>query len=300
MAYILRRKARPADEIRRVLLAQNRKAHNLLTNWREAPAAHIHQSRQAFKKIRATLWLLRPDHRYVYDVENRAYRDLASQLAYARDGSAMVEAADRLAERIWEPGARQSLLMLRRSLAEQAAQETADAIAGMDEAVESVRAELPDLAARLAKLPLGKLRRRDLRHGARRTLARAERNYRRLDANSPPELFHDWRKHVKYAFYQSGLMAELAPRRSRRLRPVLQELGELLGQAQDLHMLDRLITAQPDALGIDLHWRQLRRRVGQAQAEMHGQAAMLGRQLFDDKVRRKAAVVEMPQRARRG
>ena len=46
-------------------------------------------------------------------------------------------------------------------------------------------------------------------------------------------------------------------------------------------MLDSLIAAQPDALGIDIHWRRLRRLVHDVQVDMQDQAAALGEQLFD-------------------
>lgn len=299
MSYLVRRKAQPAREIRRVLLEQNRKARTLLETWQRDPARHIHLARQGFKRIRATLWLLRPNHRYVYTVENRAYRDLARQLAYARDASAMVEATDLLAERLWEPGPRQSLMMLRRSLEAQAEQEVVDALAGMSRSVAAVREELPLLAARIERLPLDGLRRKHLRAGARATFARAGRNYRRIGPASGSALYHDWRKHVKYGYYQASLMAELMPRWSARNKRHLRELAALLGHVQDLNVLDALIGEQPDALGIDIHWRRMRRLVHDVQGELQAQASALGKQLFRKAHRRRGEVVVLPVDARR-
>lgn len=299
MPYRIRRKRPPAAELRRVLSEQNAKALHLLDTWKKDPAGHIHTARQSFKRIRATLWLLRPKHRYVYLVENRAYRDLARRLSYARDASAMVEATDLLAGRLWEPGPRESLLMLRKSLEAQAEQETADALAGMASCVAAVRKELPEIAARIDRLPLMALRRKHLRAGARATMARAGRNYLRLKPGAGPELYHDWRKHVKYAYYQTGLMAELMPRWSAGNRGALRELAALLGHAQDLNVLDTLIAAQPDALGIDIHWRRLRRLVHDVQRDLQEQAAALGKQLFEGSPQPRGNVVVLPVSARR-
>ncbi len=299
MSYRIARKAPPAREVRRVLLEQNRKAQKLLATWKQDPAGHVHQSRQSFKRIRATLWLLRPKYRYVYTVENRIYRDLARQLAYARDASAMVEATDLLADRLWEPGPRQSLLMLRKSLKAQARQEMADAVAGLAGSVAAVRQELPAAAQRIEQLPLKGLTVKRLRAGARTTLAPAGRNYLRLDATAGPELYHDWRKHVKYAYYQTSLMAELMPRWSARNKRPLRELAELLGHVQDLHMLDELIAAQPDALGIDIHWQRLRRQVREVQRELQLQSTALGKQIFGKPRAPRGEIVVLPVRARR-
>lgn len=299
MAYRFRRKADPVREVRRVLLEQNRKASALLETWEQDPADHIHRCRQAFKRMRALLCLLRPGHSYVYKVENRACRDLARQLAYARDSAAMVEAADLLLKRVWEPGPRQSLLMLRKSLGEQAAREVADALAGMSHAVETVRAELPLLAERLAELPIADLRRRELRRGARRTLARARRDYRRLSEASGPEHYHQWRKHVKYTYYQTALMANLTPRWSQHYKSALSELAELLGQVQDLTVLDALLGEQPDELGIDMNWRRLRRTIRDVRLELQAQAARRGRQLFNEKRKPSAEIVTLPVGSRR-
>ncbi len=299
MSYRLQRKAAPAAEVRRVLLEQNRKAQKLLATWRQDPAGHVHQSRQSFKRIRAALWTLRPRFRYVYAVENRAYRDLARQLSYTRDASAMVEATDLLAERIWEPGPRQALLMLRTSLADQAARETAAALAGMASSVAAVRAELPRLAERLQSLPLDGLRRKHLRAGVRGTMRRARRNYRRLDPVAGPERYHDWRKHVKYAYYQTSLMAELMPRWSARNKRPLRDLAALLGHAQDLNVLDALIAAQPDDLGIDIHWRRLRRLVRDLRSDLQLQATGLGQQLFDTGQSPPGEIITLPVRSQR-
>jgi len=298
MAYRFSSTGKATTEFRRILAQQNQKSVALLADWERNPAVHIHRARQCFKKIRALLWLLKPRHEYVYQVENRAYRDLAKRLAYARDSSAMVEATDRLTERIWEPGPRQSLLMLRKSLAGHAERELAKAMAGMSGTVAAVRSELPVLEARIQDLPVTGLSSRQLRKGAKFTFARARRDYRRLDLYSPPEAFHNWRKHLKYAFYQTGLMAEQMPRWSRRYRDPLSELAELLGDAQDLEVLDALLDSQPDDLGIDINWRRLRRLVVGIQRDLQMQAIAMGRQLFAGTPSAGAPVLPLPTQMR--
>ena len=79
----------------------------------------------------------------------------------------------------------------------------------------------------------------------------------------------------------------------------LRELAALLGHVQDLNVLAALIGAQPDALGIDIHWRRMRRLVHDVQGELQAQAAALGKQLFDKGHRPKGEVVVLPVDARR-
>lgn len=280
MDYRLHRNADPCSEMQRVLLEQNRSAQQLLEMWEEDPAGHVHEARLCFKRIRAALSTLRPRFGYVYAVENRAYRDLARMLSYARDTSAMVEAANLLLERSGDTGLTQGLLILRNSLEVRAARETTAALAGMGGSVDTVRAELPMLADRLECLPLKALRWKHVRTGVRSTVRRAQRNFLRLDPSAGPEQYHDWRKQVKLAYFQASLMSELMPRWSARNRTTLHDLGRLLGDAQDLNVLSALIAAAPGDLGIDSHARELLQMAGHVQTMLQSQAAGLGQTLF--------------------
>ncbi|MDJ0928226.1 MAG: CHAD domain-containing protein [Gammaproteobacteria bacterium] len=294
MAFRLRVKASAVAEIRRVLLEQNDQALALLRGWRGAPADRVHQARRCFKRSRAALRLLKPAAPYVFAVENRTCRDLAKRLSGTRDAAAMVEVVDRLAQRQREPAAALSLRMLRDSLQQRAERETEDRLSGIDTTIAEVCAELELRHERLSQLPVAGLRWRDLNRGARHNWKRCRRGYEAARDSGDDEAFHDWRKYVKYAYYHTALLRRLRPKWSARNRETLDQLGEVLGHFQDLTVLEQLLDAQPDDLGIDLHLQRLRRLLRFSQSNSRTQALALGRQLFEDKQDAAPPVVEFP------
>lgn len=280
MAYLIHRNEPAADAVRRVLREQNQRARQLLNAWEQDPVTRIHRTRQTCKKIRALLRLVRPAARYVFTVENRFYRDIQRSVAYARDSAAMVEAVDLLASRLADPLPLQSLGMLRSALERRAAQQLASAQQDLPARIEHAVAELTAADERLQRLPVDGLRRRDLRQGARATLRRCAQEYLALDSAATADDFHDWRKHVKYAGYQARLMRELTDGDAPAPLAQLEELARVLGQGQDLVLLERFLAAQPDALGVDTHLRRLRGLLATAQGELRTRARELGAALF--------------------
>jgi len=280
MAYLIKPDEPAEEAVRRLLLEQNQRALELLQNWREDPARHIHRTRQTCKKIRALLRLIKPAVRYVYTVENHFYRDIQRSLAYARDAQAMVEALDVLAEELTDPLPLQSLQMLKTALSQRATMQTRVAAESLTGRIEAAAADLSAAGDRLAGLPLDGLRRRDLRRGAQRSLSRCAREFHQLRQSDPAVAFHEWRKPVKYAWYQQRLLRELMPEQSAALCQPLETLAAVLGQSQDLTVLDDFLQAQPDALGVDTHLRRLRSLIVTAQQGLRERAEALGEELF--------------------
>jgi len=281
MPYLIHCNEPAADAVRRVLREQNLRARRLLETWEHDPGGHIHRTRQTCKKIRALLRLVRPAARYVFTVENLFYRDIQRSVAYARDSAAMVEAVDLLADRLTDPLPLQSLGMLRSALKQRSEQQLASAQQGLPARIQRAVAELTAADRRLERLPVDGLRKRDLRRGARHTWQRCAREYQALDAAASADDFHDWRKHVKYAAYQTRLLHELLPETAGSLRPPLEELAAVLGNSQDLVLLEQFLDAQPDALGVDTHLRRLRGLLAGAQGEFRSRARELGAALFE-------------------
>ncbi len=280
MSYLIHRAEPAADAIRRNLREQNDKAARLLAGWRDDPAGRIHETRQTCKKLRAVLRLVRPSARYVFEVENRLYRNIQGKIACARDATAMVEALHLLEARPADAPQRESLRMLRLALEARAAalaQEPRDALAGN---IEAALAELRAADRRLQRLPLEGLRRRDLRDGAGRTYARCARRYLAAREQPAPAAFHGWRKAVKYSYYQTRLLRELAPDWAGPNGPRLRELAEILGQSQDLVLLEAWLAQQADALRVDEHLHRLDRLVTVTQHRLRARALGLGAALF--------------------
>lgn len=280
MAYLIRRKGRVDAEVRRVLLEQNQRALTLLDAWHDRPSEHVHEARQAFKRARALLRLVRPGAPYVYRVENHFYRDLGRNLAYARDTDAVIDALGLLEVRISGPLAQESQRMLRMGLEQRAARERASAVNDLSGRIDAARDDLALAGRRFRHLPVAELRRKDLRRGAELTMARCASDFERVLATQATEDFHAWRKNVKYAYNQTRLMQQLMPGWAGDVGPALGQLADVLGRFHDLALLEALLQRQVDELDVDVHLRSMRKTVRHAKAEFAAEALSLGAPLF--------------------
>lgn len=282
MTYLIHRGEPAPDAVRRIIREQNRKVLALLADWRTDPVDRIHRARQACKRLRALLRLVRPAARYVYEVENRFYRDIQRRVSYARDGAAMVEALELIAADVGEPRLKESVELLRTALAARALAEVDESRSRLADSVAKACRELESADRRIRVMPLQDLRRRDLRRGAGRTLRRCAAGLAVVRDQDQPGASHEWRKHVKYAANQDRLLAEIGPVWTPAEGAMLGELGDVLGQFQDLVLLEALFRAQPDTLRIDTHVQRLRQLVARRQADLRGRALVLGNVLFAD------------------
>ena len=292
MAYLIRRNEPLAGEVRRILTEQNGRALVLLEHWQQNPRERVHSARQAFKRLRALLRLIRPGARYVYEVENRFYRDLARSLAYVRDTEAVIEALAVLEKNLTDPESRESLHLLRTGLQQRAARELADPVLDVPQRVQSACDALREAAGRLRRTPLPDVKRKVLRSAVRRTLRRCEEGFGQVLITGAAADFHAWRRDVKCAYHQTRLMQELMPDWAAAHGPLLARLGELLGHSQDLTVLDGVLQAQPDELGLDHHLQHLRQVIRDCQLSAQEQARQLGVQIFLQPVREPRAQAE--------
>lgn len=280
MSYLIQASEPAADAVRRIVRLQNQRVLELLEGFEADPADRVHRARQTCKRIRALLRLVRPAARYVYQVENRFYRDIQRRIAYARDAEAMVEALDALGSGVAEPALLESVRMLREALAGRGDAVFQERRATLAAEVEACCAELRVAERRLARLPVDHLRRGDLYQGAARTFARCARQFEVVRARPDARALHAWRKDVKYAYHHTNLLAEVMPDYALERGPGLRELAEVLGRHQDLHVLDEFLRRQPDALGIDIHVQRLRRLVADTARALRERALAMGEALF--------------------
>lgn len=297
MAYSIRRKLPPDAEVRRVLLEQNRRALTLLRGWQDNPRDNVHQARQAFKRIRAVLRLIKPCSRYVYRVENACFRDLGRDLAYARDTEAVIEALGLLETRISGPLAQESLHMLQVGLEQRATRERDCGIHDLSGRVRSACEALAQAEKRLRDLPIGNLRRRDFRRAVAHTLARCVAAFERAQHSESPEDFHAWRKQMKYAYNQTRLMQQIMPRWANANGTDFGTLAGVLGHYHDLVMLEALLRNQADELNVDVHLRSMQKAVRNAKSELAAEALAMGRHKVVAAITRTAKVVEFASRA---
>lgn len=280
MAYVIRRKESVEAEVRRIFAEQVERAAALLAHWQDDPGVNVHQARQAFKRVRALLRLIRPGAPYVYRIENLVFRGLGRDLAYARDTEAVVEAVGLLDARASAPLVRESLRVLRLGLERRATQALSCDLHDLRGRIALACDALTAAARRVPDMPLEHLRRKHLRHAVGAARERCAAAFERAATSRTTEDLHRWRTQVKYVFNQSRLMQQLMPEWAAVAGPALDSLGRQLGQHHDLAVLAQLLTTQADDLDIDVHLHLIRNAVRDAQRDLAESALAAAGRLF--------------------
>jgi CHAD domain-containing protein len=233
VAYRFQRDESAAHAVRRVVRRALRDAVSLARDQQRDVDERIHEVRLCLKRARAALQLVAAETGRRAHRARRELRDVGRSLAPARDRAVAREALGGVARRL-SAGARRGpsklLPRLRKELGGDGAQEALDD------------------AARALDKALGALPRFHVAHGARalsdgfeRAYRRARRAQRRCRTDDAAVRFHDWRKAVKRLRYQAQLLGDGAPSLVAAMEPLLERLGQLLGELHDVTFLSEAV-----------------------------------------------------------
>lgn len=274
MAYRLRKSEAAGAGVRRIAVEEIDKAIDRLEGGADAEA--VHEVRKGCKRLRGLLRLVRPGlGDEVYQLENAAFRDIARELAEARDADAVLEALDALAER--EPDALdyQAVANALRSSA------PAGPGAGADRALADFR------AARL-RVSDWRLDGRGfdvVGPGLAKTYGRGRDRYREAYQTPSVEALHEWRKRVKYHWYHVRLLEPMWPGPMGALRTELKRLSDLLGDDHDLAVMRTMLPPAGEALGAAEHARLLS-LIDERRATLQADAFVLGARIYAEGAKR--------------
>ena len=232
---------RPDGAVGETLLAFARdilaEARTALEATEQADAVAVHDFRKAMKRWRALMRLLQPS------VGNEAHqarivaRELARELAPARDGQAALDAVADL-QKENEALSPRSLQTVRSRL--EALKDAAETTTLMDPLRARLDAALNDANDALARWPLESIGFDEvavaLCNGYRRVRRAMPQNW----STAEPEELHTLRQRVVVHRYQMELVEPLWPRLGKVWVGEAQRLRERLGTCQDLAVLARL------------------------------------------------------------
>ncbi len=253
-----------ADGLQRMALGQIDLAIEQLSRDRDHQPGEkaVHETRKALKRLRALIRLLEHElGEHAHARENAALREIAQQLAAARDAQVMLSTLDALIARHPRQLKRSSISKLRKRLLAQHAQTQQRTLGDP-----ATRAQLlSQLTALRMRVEAWKLRDR---HGLQlieadlsRLYRQGRKRYTRLARRKRPSTnaMHQWRKRVKDLRYTAEMLqrrqakSKAGPRRKKRPRKHAQalrdmqrlqliaqradQLGELLGEDHDLAVL---------------------------------------------------------------
>jgi len=268
------------DGIQRITLAQIDRSLDLLQPKIRNKQRAIHEARLCFKRIRAVLRLIYgeigPD---TYKFENTVYRDAGRQLSAARDTAVVADTLEGLVDQankyLDEPGIKILRKRLRRLRAEQLGEGT--------QILPQLTEDLRLARQRLEEWPLNNDRFSALGVGLKRVYRRGRRYYAITRVDGSVENFHEWRKQVKYLWYQMSVLNPIWPKPLGTLANELGKLADYLSEDHDLAVLrERAVhhgqmlidSSEIDKLVVLINHRRL---------QLQNRATSLGSRLYAEK-----------------
>lgn len=248
----------------------------------------IHEARKSCKKARAALKLVRSAVPVGYETANRLFRDSARALAPLRDPHAVLDTFDSLVAvragtlpSVGLPTVRARLRKSAAIAADAAMRDRGDRVTEAVALIEEGREVVSALSVPDESHVVG--------DGVRRTYRRGRKRMKEAQRRGDPEAFHEWRKDVKYLWYQLRLLRDSAPSLLKPLNRALSRLSDALGDAHDLAVLIE------EASRIDIPAEEaamLGSLVEGAGSRLEDRSLRLGRRLYVEKPRAFADRIE--------
>lgn len=240
----------------------------------------VHESRKCFKKVRGLLRLIRKEiGEEVYQRENVCFRDAGRRLSDLRDSAVNIKTLDDLRERDDLDIAPESLESMREALVifyhatRQRMVEEEDGLAKAGDMIQAAR-------HRVVEWPVEDEMFTAVSGGLKKVYKRG-RN-RLEDALEEPsiEAFHEWRKRVKYLWYNVRILRPIWPDLMKTLADEIHDLSDYLGDAHDLAMLQQLVIEQPALLSNEDERDTFVSYIKAQRASLHKDAYQQGKRIY--------------------
>lgn len=269
------------DGIKRIIREEVESSlYNLRDNTENRDEA-AHEVRKSFKKIRAVLRLVRDElGEAEFQKQNSLYRDLGRELAPVRDAFVIVESLDAIRAELNNAKLKRAATAIRKDL--HAKYLDLHSAFWNSDTVPHVIIALEDSLPEIENLPIKTDSFKALKGGLSRVYRRGRKRMRIAYANIPSsESFHDWRKRVKYLWYQMTILQPIYPAKIVPLVAQLDELSDLLGLAQDYAVLYKHVAVHPKAS--NGHGRQVLAFIDYKRGELEASAKPFGEAIYNMK-----------------
>jgi len=280
MAYRLKDTEPVPDGIKRISLDQIDRALDRLSIKTRNRDRAVHDARVCFKKIRAVLRLVYGElGRDTFKHENREYRDLGRKLAKTRDTAVVVGTLEELVRDFNKVLAQSDFKALRKRLRRSQAQQQGQKKQSLSEVAEA----LSSTKDRVETWPIKSDGFSALSTGLKRVYKRGRSGYELAHVNRTTENLHEWRKQVKYLWYQISVLNPMWPRALDALADDLNRLADYLSEDHDLAMLTTTAIDQAEALGDPAEVEKLILLIDQRRILLQTKAALLGARIYSER-----------------
>src|SRR5262249_30261002 len=234
------------DAIRRITLDQLDRALDRLELRTRNKDRAVHDARVCFKKIRAILRLIYGEiGPEIFKLENTVYRDSGRKLATARDTAVVAGTLEELVHHFDDQLAEPDVKLLRKRLRRLKAHQQID----KDNVLPSVIGDLQLARSRVEMWPMKTDGFEAIGVGLRRVYKKGRVQFGLVREERTTENLHEWRKQVKYLWYQVSVLNPIWPNVLDALAHELNKLADFLSEDHDLAMLRSRAVRQGELLG---------------------------------------------------
>jgi CYTH domain-containing protein/CHAD domain-containing protein len=281
MGYVIEPGRRTQREVRRIAAERLGDAIDHLDRVLSDPEhldleTAVHEARKRCKASRGLARLVGPALGKGFRSFDRTVRTAANQLSMFRDAQAVLDTFDALLAA--RPGD-EILRTVRHRQAAMSAETARAAVAADDERISTSRALLVEAldASQAWRIPRGF---DTLEAGLATTYRDGRSALRRVRKDPDDRRVHEWRKAVKYLWYQVQLLHDAAPSVLGPLEHQLDALAEALGKDHDLAVLVGLLDDRPDDYGTPDDVAHVRTLARDRQRELRTYAVRAGSTIY--------------------
>ena len=244
----------------------------------------VHETRKRCKEVRGVIRLARGglgEDRY--RAANDTLRDAARLLSDLRDNQAMLSTFDALVNASADAIAPTGVGSVRNALRERAMK--AGRATKLRKA--QVRGAHHMLGNARAQVDTWEFASDDLEMfgwGLRRTYGRARAAMAAAAATSDPHVYHEWRKRVKYSWYQASVLERAAPSVLTPMADMRHRLSDGLGDLHDLDVIVEMLRSNPAEFGGTDQIAAVESIAKPLQHELERRVLKLGRRLYSESV----------------
>jgi CYTH domain-containing protein/CHAD domain-containing protein len=286
MGYVIEPGRRTQQEVRRIAAERLGDAIEHLDRVLADPAhadleTAVHEARKRCKASRGLARLVEPALGNGFRSFDRTVREAANQLSMLRDAHAVLTTFDALLATRPDDDVLRSM---RHRQAAMSAETARSAVAVDDERISTARALLVEArdTSQTWKIPKGF---DPIESGLAATYRQGRTALGRVRKDPDDRRVHEWRKAVKYLWYQVQLLQEVSPSVLGPLENELDALAEALGDDHDLSVLVELLGDHRDDYGTHAEVAHVRKLARRRQRELRTYSVRSGATIYAESAR---------------
>ena len=279
MSYRLDVHESPSEAVKRIALEQLDEALGHAKAKAKLDDA-VHDIRVSFKRLRALIRLIRNElGEKQYERENASYRDINRRLSDVRDTTALTEILDKLTEHFNDELADGVFDSVRKSL--KAA--TTKRQVQKKKALIAARQKIEACRNRIKRWSIKGEDFSAIGDGLTQIYARGHQNFSKAQAKPSVESLHEWRKEVKYLWYQVSLLRPMWEKPLKGFAKEIKQLVDRLSDDHDLALLRERVGTDADNFEDRTEREALLALIDRRRAELESEAWTLGQRIYADK-----------------